>query len=232
MENAQPQTLTSRRWRHVELLLTLIVLHIGHSFLADERIWQRSLFSLLFLFVVISAIRNLSRSRTRQTIACIAAVFAFVLAVSSEFYFFAAIAIAVDVCLFVIFSLLILTLAETVFAKGSVDVNRIASASCIYFLLALVFAMVFAILETAQPGSFQLTERPPQPGWKQNVVSELIYFSDVTLTTVGYGDIVPISRPARSIATFEAMIAQLYLAIVMARLVGLHISQHPRDEVG
>jgi voltage-gated potassium channel Kch len=62
-------------------------------------------------------------------------------------------------------------------------------------------------------------------GLAQNLVSHFIYFSSVTLTTLGYGDIVPVFRPARMFATLEATAGQLYVAIVIARLVGLHISQ-------
>jgi len=51
-----------------------------------------------------------------------------------------------------------------------------------------------------------------------------IYFSFVTLTTLGYGDITPVSMPARMLTTAEALIGQLYLVILVARLVGLHIS--------
>jgi voltage-gated potassium channel Kch len=55
--------------------------------------------------------------------------------------------------------------------------------------------------------------------------SDFTYYSYVTLTTLGYGDIIPISTSARSLALLEAMMGQLYLAVLVARLVGLHISQ-------
>ena len=67
----------------------------------------------------------------------------------------------------------------------------------------------------------------------------LSYFSFVTLTTLGYGDIVPISGPAKTASTLEAIVGQLYIALLVARLVGLHAAQsmanknnrkRPRDE--
>jgi hypothetical protein len=53
----------------------------------------------------------------------------------------------------------------------------------------------------------------------------VIHSSFVTLTTLGYGDITPVSAPARSFATMEAMAGQVYLEVLVARLVGMHISQ-------
>lgn len=57
------------------------------------------------------------------------------------------------------------------------------------------------------------------------LISEFIYFSNVTLTTLGYGDVVPLSRPAKMLAVMQAMLGQLYVAIVIARMVGLQVSQ-------
>jgi hypothetical protein len=74
------------------------------------------------------------------------------------------------------------------------------------------------MIKTTQPGSFQM------PG---EIADKKVfnYYSYVTLTTLGYGDITPISAPARSLALLEAVMGQLYLAVLVARLVGLHISQ-------
>ena len=94
----------------------------------------------------------------------------------------------------------------------------IMGAICVYFLIGLIWADVFFILETLQPGSFQI---PPE----QVGQATLDYFSYVTLTTLGYGDITPISAPARSLSLLEAMMGQLYLAVLIARLVGIHIAQ-------
>jgi hypothetical protein len=83
----------------------------------------------------------------------------------------------------------------------------------------------YSLIYTFQPGSFDVsTNGFNGQGIHQGTVNEIIYFSNVTLTTLGYGDIVPISRPARTFATLEAMLGQLYLAIVIARLVGLHVT--------
>ena len=93
------------------------------------------------------------------------------------------------------------------------------------------------LLELSQPGSFQLTTVAevaetavhPPPHWAD--LDNFIYYSLVTLSTLGYGDIVAVSRAARSLSALEAIVGQLYLAILLARLIGLHIVQK-RGEVG
>ncbi len=120
-------------------------------------------------------------------------------------------------------------LAESVFVNGPINANRIIGAVSIYLVLGLIWAFLYSILETLQPGSFTMANDGAGKGLAENLVSHSIYFSSVTLTTLGYGDIVPISRPARMFATLEATLGQLYIAIVIARLVGLHISQNRQN---
>jgi hypothetical protein len=83
----------------------------------------------------------------------------------------------------------------------------------------MVWAFVFYFLELAHPGSFSFAEASDQD------VGSLLYYSFITLATVGYGDIVPLTSPARSLAALEAIMGQLYLAVTIARLVGVHASQ-------
>ncbi len=98
----------------------------------------------------------------------------------------------------------------------------IMGAICAYFLMGLVWAFAYSTLEFFQPGSFQM---PPGTVNQETFA----YYSYVTLTTLGYGEITPISAPARSFAILEAMIGQLYLAVLIARLVGIHIAQSSRS---
>jgi hypothetical protein len=112
-------------------------------------------------------------------------------------------------------------LLADVLRKGAVTADKIYGALCVYLIIGLTWGFVFLTLEGFQPGSFLFgqarlsgIEKDPAP---------LVYFSFVTLSTVGYGDITPLSPPARSFAFMEAIIGQIYLAVLVARLVGLHI---------
>jgi Ion channel len=109
-----------------------------------------------------------------------------------------------------------------VLRKGAVTADKIYGALCVYLLIGLTWGFIFLTLEGVQPGSFQFGQ-----AWLSGIQKDpatLVYFSFVTLSTVGYGDITPLSPPARSFAFMEAIIGQIYLAVLVARLVGLHIA--------
>jgi len=92
--------------------------------------------------------------------------------------------------------------------------DEVCGGIAAYLLLAVVWAMCFAVLEALQPGSFGLDGARPELVW-----NDLLYFSLTTLTTLGYGDISPVSPVARIWASFEAVTGSLYLAVLIARLV-------------
>ena len=100
-------------------------------------------------------------------------------------------------------------------------------AVCVYMLVSLAWAFLFSLLEVLQPGSFNLPEISAGPLDSATMdvhrLSIFMYYSLVTLTTLGYGDITPVTLLARNLAALEAIMGQLYIAILVARLVGLHI---------
>jgi len=98
-----------------------------------------------------------------------------------------------------------------------VDFEAICAAICFYLMTGLTWGFLYAILELAFPGSFIL----PQAVYSAATIQQLIYFSFVTMTTLGYGDITPHSEAARSWAMLQAVFGQFFIAIVVARLVSL-----------
>lgn len=99
----------------------------------------------------------------------------------------------------------------------------IMAAVCGYFLLGFMWSFIYFFVEAVLPGSFQLAQGASDADTK------FIYFSFVTMTTVGYGDVLPLSNAARSLAILEAVMGQLYLAVTIARLVGIQTSQAQAD---
>ncbi|MGW5879675.1 potassium channel family protein [Nocardiopsis terrae] len=96
----------------------------------------------------------------------------------------------------------------------------IMAAICAYLLLGGVFAALFGVVEVLWPGAFEDSLAPDEPvGWQG-----LTYLSFVTLVTLGYGDLVPVTPWARSLATAEAVAGTLFLATVIARIVGAYVS--------
>jgi hypothetical protein len=119
---------------------------------------------------------------------------------------------------------------KELFRQREVTTNMIFGAIVTYLLAAVAFAYVFEILELFQPGSFSGI---PDYASAQELGDALLYFSLVSLTTVGYGDITPMSGVARPLAALEGVFGTLYLAVMIARLVGLHIAAGlPGEENG
>jgi hypothetical protein len=109
------------------------------------------------------------------------------------------------------------------FKQKEVTVDVIIGGICVYFLIGLMWAFIFYALEMAAPGSFHLADDAAAND------AEFTYFSFVTLTTLGYGDTTPLTTPARNLVVVEAVMGQLYLAILVARLVGLHIAHASKE---
>jgi voltage-gated potassium channel Kch len=115
-----------------------------------------------------------------------------------------------------------------VLREGAVDSERIYAALGVYLLAGLVFGVAYHVLEGIAPGSLRVTSGDGATGESAGL-ERAIYFSLVTLATLGYGDVVPASPLARALATLEAVGAQLYVAVLIARLVSLQ-ARSPSDD--
>lgn len=103
--------------------------------------------------------------------------------------------------------------------EDEVTLDLIMASACAYILIGLVWAYFYHFVEVLHPQSFTLPWTPGDDLW------DFYYYSFVTLTTVGYGDITALTKPARALSILEALTGQLFLAIMISRLVGLHASQ-------
>ncbi len=110
-----------------------------------------------------------------------------------------------------------------VLREGPVTAHRIRGAIAAYLLLAVFFAYLYGLIEYVNPGSLRFPEG--MHAAKGELHQGFLYFSVVTITTLGYGDITPIHPWARSAVMLEAVIGPLYLAILVARLVSLRIGK-------
>jgi voltage-gated potassium channel Kch len=108
-----------------------------------------------------------------------------------------------------------------VFRKGPISWHRIQGAVAVYLLLGMMWAFAYLLLLLQFPGAFQPADLGADHAAR---FSNLVYFSFVTLTTVGYGDITPAHPIVRALATLEALVGQLYPAILIGRLVAMELS--------
>lgn len=124
------------------------------------------------------------------------------------------------------FSLTAWLAIRQVLSADAIYRNRITGAICFYLLLGMIWAMIYLILMSAAPGSFTGVASAE---WQENF-PHMIYFSFVTLTTLGYGDISPLLPVPRFFVYLEAVVGQFYLAILVASLVGMRFSGGGNNE--
>lgn len=109
--------------------------------------------------------------------------------------------------------------AKHVFGGTKVDRNLLFGAMCVYLLMGLIWAILYGLIFQFLPGSFSgiegLDGKAP--------MDTLLYYSFVTLASLGYGDITPVAPVARTLAYFEVIGGQFYIAIMLAGLVGLFL---------
>ena len=123
------------------------------------------------------------------------------------------------------FSALTWVVGHAVYAPGRITSHRLQGAVVLYLSLATIFASAYGLIWELSPGAFaNLHARAGSP----EEVATMLYFSLTTLTTTGYGDIVAVDPFARSLANFEAIVGQFYLAITVARLVTLELADRRR----
>lgn len=140
------------------------------------------------------------------------------LAIAGAGYFFT----YLSLISYIMFLLLTISLAiRQVVSSGPTNTNRVIGAVCIYLLLGLIWALFYVLLNMAIPGSFsvQIGGVPFQQA------HHFMYYSFVTLTTLGFGDILPIRETARALSTIETIFGQFYIAILVGGVAATFIAR-------
>lgn len=114
-------------------------------------------------------------------------------------------------------------LSTYVLEQKDVDANTVFGALCAYLFMGMSWSVVYAVVDNLAPGSFA---GPEGTGLD---FQTLLYFSFTTLTTLGYGDVAPQNSPARMLSVLEALIGQVYLVVVVARLVSSEMESRRED---
>jgi Ion channel len=138
---------------------------------------------------------------------------------------------AISSCLFL--AVTVIALVSRLFIVRSVTLDTISAAICAYLLMGVAFAYAFAVVELQNPASFSAALFQKAVGHTAPLIASLhsfIYYSFVCLTTTGFGDISPVSEGARSLSVMESVFGQLYVAILIARLVSLEVAQSMMKE--
>ena len=199
------------------VLLASLILMMFLPFVLPERLGTL-LTPVLFTVVLLSSLSAVADSRRHFRIGAALAVPTCALIIVSAAVETSRLSVAVSVFAIAFLGYVAILILAFVLRAREVDLGIVLGSVCVYLLVAFMWASGYALIEDLHPGSFAI----PSVTVEESTRNALQYFSFVTITTLGYGDIQPVTRLARMVSVLEAVIGQLYLVILVARLVGLH----------
>ena len=208
-------------WLRTRGMLALLLLLIVSAFVvpavvAPGAAWRFATDVMLTLIVAIGVVAITDHRKLAVTLAALAVL---VVAVRwSEWIIptglHPSVRDLVTICAFLVLGVAV---GINVFGLGNSLRDRIFGAIVLYLLISMVWAFSYAVVDLFLPQSFAgRSDASPDP-------ADWVYFSFVTLTTVGYGDITPVSRMVRSLSILEALVGQLYPAVIIVRSVALEV---------
>jgi len=207
--------------RHLVLLISLLVIFIVSPFVVPYY-YGPTFLNIIAAGVLLSATYAVSERRSFLIFGLSLSIFSIIttfwLAASPTFW----LVIISHGSLVILISFFAVVILGHVLRSGKVTSDKIYGAICVYFLFGYAWAFAYSLIEEVQPESFtSLTSVDPHDLVSR--VMQMRYFSFVTLASVGYGDIVPHTQTARTMAVLEAILGQFYLVALIGRLVGLHV---------
>jgi voltage-gated potassium channel Kch len=196
--------------------------------LGELRLVNRHVLEIAFAVILVSGVAARRHQSLLERLFIGAALLAIGLRVLNLMLPDAAIRVVDALVLIAAFGLLgAVTLARTL-RPGEITLHRLQGAISAYVLVGLMFAQGFRLVAISTPGAFLVSGAPAD---YDTIVPRLVYFSMVTLTTLGYGDITPVHPYARSLVMLESLFGVLYPVILISRLVSLEVVelQHGRS---
>ncbi len=211
---------------YLYLLITLLLFFVLSPFLVTAEA-EIILLDVFLSAVLITGLYSVVHDRTQLVIALCLAGPAIVTRWTLTLLDAPWVIVASHVFSFAFFGFNTVTILLHIIRENRITHDTIYGAICGYLLLGLSWGLVFSLMEFVAPGSLALGSA--HSGESARLASLMFYYCFVTLTTLGYGDIIPVSAPARSLSTLEAVLGQLYLTILIARLVGMYIARVSRE---
>jgi len=191
---------------------------------------SRFTFGIIFGWLTISAVYAVSTRRQTPLVALILGVPVFLAEIADVTLARTETHILTNTLGILFLSHIVGVMLRFILQQNRISTDTIFASLCVYLLVGIIWAIVYSLLGQVQPGAFSYVHAEEhQMRFGSEQTSLAIYFSFVTMTTLGYGDIVPVSTAARSLAILQAVFGQFYLTVLVAWLVGLHIA-HSRLE--
>lgn len=214
--------------RHAVLLGSLVLLLVALP-LVQIAIGRSAGFSPMLALVIVAAVVANSRLRGVFVVAALLGIATIGGLGFAELNDTMSVRIASQLSGLALLGLTTLIMLNRLVQADHVSVDTIVGGICVYLLAGLCFAVTFIILAELDPLAFVSGADPSALEDPSRRATQLLYFSFVTLTTLGYGDITPRSDLAQMAAVSEAVIGQLYLTIFVARLVGLYVGRRRNE---
>jgi len=221
-KNITASSLQDKEKRFTLLLIVLLALFLVQPIFSGNQKILTLLSDLVFSILIGTTTYALSTRRQYMIFALLLGLPAIILRwlywiYLEQYLWVASYLLGISILLFCIFELF-----SFIMQVKKVSQHTVNTAICIYLLLGVAWGMAYIVLETLAPGSFTLAELVNEP---QALIMEMQYYSIVTLTTLGYGDITPVTPWAKNLSALEAVIGQVYLTVLVARLVSLNAAQ-------
>jgi voltage-gated potassium channel len=221
--------LTRRNWpgRYTLLLFLVLLMIIVGPIFAGHRLAE-GLASVSISLVLLAALYTLNLSRAYFTVGLLVMVPTFVTRWALAFHRSPELEVFSALFASAFIFITVVGLVRELFSVKRVTLDTISAAICAYLLMALVWGFLFAVVAIEHPGSFSRDLFVRAPASNSPIAMSMhnfFYYSFVCLTTTGYGDITPTSDIARALSVLESVTGQMYLAILIARLVSLEVAQ-------
>jgi hypothetical protein len=207
-----------KRYRHAQLLGFLSLLLLANPFLQGPMLM--AVIDVLFALTMVSAVVASAKRRGHVIVGVTLVVLVQGIAWYRQYAGGTTVTVAYSVLVLVFFAFVTWIVLVSVFSVSEdVSSDTICGALSVYLLIGVGFAFLYALLDVLSPGSFAGLRGGPDAGYEQ-----YLGYSFVTLTTLGYGNIVPVNDRSEALASAEAIIGQVYLTVLVARLVALNLT--------
>jgi hypothetical protein len=219
----------ARQWKHVILLTMLVCVLFSQPLAPDHGLFGPMLHDVLVTFALVVVFYVVFESRVDRYVALAMGL----VSIGSNWlrHFLpdhggTALAMVHDSALAIFFGFAVVEILRNIFRQKTIRADDVVGSVCGYLLAGGVWASLYSLVEHAAPGSFTISPSLSLQldGWHSRQAL-FDYFSFVTLTTMGYGDVTPIRAPAVSFAWAEAVFGQFYIAVVVAQLVAVRLTQ-------
>ena len=204
-------------------LLAAILVYLAIGPVLDKTKEFKFFLDIFFSIILLAGIFAVSQKKRSTIIAFTLAIPSIVTVWLRELTGGIALEITSSVLTTLFFGYAVIVLLAFILNNTRVTHNVIYAALIGYLIMGLMWASIYSLIDTITPGSFKALQSSID-----NPRLIYLYFSYVTLTTLGYGDISPLTAPAYSFSILEAIIGQIYLTVLIARLVAMHITHSDR----